>query len=143
MEKKAASREIPLIEKLLFHGADHENVDIICEDNIDWRLNDDRAGAFGQGAYFTAEAALCKLYCNEDNLGWRFMFLSEVLVGSYTQGTPTMKRPPSREDSTSKKELYDSCVDNVERPTIFVLFNPDQYYPSFLIKYRLKTKVVC
>lgn len=148
MEKRARIKDSPVsekLEKLLFHGADHENVDSICEENIDWRAQDeDRAAQFGQGAYFTEEAALSNLYCKQDSEAFRYMCLAEVLVGSFAKGEPSMKRPPVKSESASnKKELYDSCVDNVEKPTIFVLFDSDQYYPSFLIKYKTKSKVVC
>ena len=132
-------------ENLLFHGTDHQNVDSICEQNIDWRaLDEGRAGAFGQGAYFTAEADLSNPYCKQDSESVRYMFLVEVLVGSFARGELSMKRPPLKSDSAAlKKELYDSCVDNVDRPSIFVLFDSDQYYPTFLIRYKIKSKVVC
>ena len=64
-------------------------------------------------------------------------------MGSFTKGEPSMKRPPYKEDPTSKEERYDSCVDNVDKPTMYVLFDMDQYYPSFLITYKMKSKVVC
>ena len=120
-------------------------MDSICEENIDWRaLDEGRAAAFGQGAYFTVEAALSNLYCQQDSESMRYMFLAEVLVGSFAQGEASMKRPPHKSDSAApKKELYDSCVDNVDRPSIFVLFDSDQYYPTFLIQYKIKSKVVC
>ena len=106
-------------------------------------MDENRASSFGQGAYFTAEAILSNLYCQQDSDAVRYMFLAEVLVGSFAKGEPSMKRPPYKEDSTSKEERHDSCVDNVDKPTIYVLFDPDQYYPSFLIKYKMKSKVVC
>lgn len=144
MEKKARIKGSPVNEKLLFHGTDFHDVDSICAENIDWRaLDEDRAAQFGQGAYFTEEAALSNLYCKQDSESFRYMFLAEVLVGSFVKGEPSMKRPPVKDEFAPKKELYDSCVDNVEKPTIFVLFDADQYYPSFLIKYKAKSKVVC
>lgn len=144
MEKKARIKGNPVNEKLLFYGTDFNNVDSICAENIDWRaLDEDRAAQFGQGAYFTEEAALSNLYCKQDSECFRYVFLAEVLVGSFVRGESSMKRPPVKDESAPKKELYDSCVDNVEKPTIFVLFDADQYYPTFLIKYKTKSKVVC
>lgn len=144
-EKRFRTKNNPVNENLLFHGTDYQNVDTICEENIDCRAIDEgRAAAFGQGAYFTAEAILSNHYCQQDSESVRFMFLAEVLVGSFAQGEKSMIKPPQKSDSSaSKKELYDSCVDNVDRPSIFVLFNPDQYYPTFLIQYKIKSKVVC
>lgn len=144
MEKKARIKDNPVNEKLLFHGTDFQNVDSVCAENIDWRaMEEDRAAQFGEGAYFTKEAALSNLYCKQDSESFRYVFLAEVLVGSFVKGEPSMKRPPVKDEAATKKELYDSCVDNVEKPTIFVLFDADQYYPSFLIKYKIKSKVVC
>lgn len=145
MEKRALIKDSPVNEKLLFHGTDAQNVDNICEENIDCRAPDeDRAAQFGQGAYFTEEAALSNLYCRQDSESFRYMFLAEVLVGASAKGEPSMRRPPVKSESeANKKERYDSCVDNVFKPTIFVLFDSDQYYPSFLIKYKTKSKVVC
>ena len=82
MEKKARIKGNPVNEKLLFHGTDFSNVDSICAENIDWRaLDEDRAAQFGQGAYFTEEAALSNLYCKQDSESFRYVFLAEVLVG--------------------------------------------------------------
>lgn len=144
LEKRSRTKNSPVNEKLLFHGTDHQNVDSVCEENIDWRAQDEgRAAAFGEGAYFTEEAALSNLYCKQDSESVRYMFLAEVLVGSFAKGEPSMKRPPQKSDDASKKELFDSCVDNVDKPTIYVLFNSDQYYPTFLVQYKIKSKVVC
>lgn len=144
MEKRARIKDSPVNEKLLFHGTDPRDIDGICAENIDWRaLDENRAAQFGQGAYFTEEAALSKLYCKQDSESLQYMILAEVLVGSFAKGEPSMKRPPVKDESASKKELYDSCVDNVEKPSIFVLFDADQYYPTFLIKFKTKSKVVC
>lgn len=144
MEKKALVKDNPVNEKLLFHGVEPQVVETICEENIDCRaLEEDRAAQFGKGAYFTEEAALSNLYCRQDSESFRYMFLCEVLVGSYAKGEPTLLRPPLRSDSEAKKQRYDSCVDNVTKPAIFVLFASDQYYPTFLIKFKTKSKVVC
>ena len=144
MEKRALIKDSPVSEKLLFHGTDAQNVDSIFEENIDCHAPDgDRAALFGQGAYFTEEAALSNLYCRQDSDSFRYMFLAEVLVGTSAKGERSMTRPPVKSESESKKERYDLCVDNVDKPTIFVLFDSDQYYPRFLIKYKTKSKVVC
>ncbi|ELU16093.1 hypothetical protein CAPTEDRAFT_125584 [Capitella teleta] len=62
------------------------------------------------------------------------MFQADVLVGKHTQGYPGMKRPPPL---GSKKHglLYNSVVDNVLSPQVYVIFNSDQSYPTYLIEY--------
>ena len=129
-------------EKLLFHGTDWKNVPSVCEENIDWRAQDeDRVAAFGQGACFTTEANLGNTYCKQDPEGVRYMFLAEVLVGSSAKGEPSMKRPPQKSDAASN-ERCDSCVDNMDMPSLYVLFDSDQYYPTYMIQYKMKSKVV-
>ena len=143
LEKRSRSQNSKVNEKLLFHGTYSENVDLICKENIDWRAQDaDRVAHFGQGAYFTEEAILGNTYCMQDSEGLRYMFLAEVLVGSYTKGELSMKRPPLKGD-TASNERFDSCVDNMDTPKIYVLFDSDQYYPTYLIQYKMRSKVVC
>ena len=55
------------------------------------------------------------------------MFLSLVLVGAYTQGEQNVTRPP---------QLYNSCVDDMTDPNIYVIFHDDQSYPEYLIEYK-------
>lgn len=143
LEKRSRSQNSKVNEKLLFHGTYSENVDLICKENIDWRAQEaDRVAQFGQGAYFTEEAIVGNTYCMQDSEGLRYMFLAEVLVGSYTKGELSMKRPPLKGD-TASNERFDSCVDNMDTPKIYVLFDSDQYYPTYLIQYKMRSKVVC
>ena len=63
------------------------------------------------------------------------MFVVRVIVGEYARGKPTMVRPPPKDERKPYGELYDSCVDNVEDPNIFVIFAQEQVYPEYLIEY--------
>ena len=49
------------------------------------------------------------------------------------QGSPDLKRPPPL--SRNNLDLYDSCVDDVNNPSIYVVFERDQCYPRYLISY--------
>lgn len=61
------------------------------------------------------------------------MFVARVLVGSYTKGAPSYLKPPSKDGRN--KTSYDSCVDSVVDPSIFVVFDKPQIYPEYLIQY--------
>ena len=61
------------------------------------------------------------------------MYRARVLVGDYTQGSSEMKTPPCKGRGT---DLYDSVVDNVSSPSIFVVFPDNQSYPEYLIRFR-------
>ena len=45
-----------------------------------------------------------------------------------------MKRPPHLPGEPEK--LFDSCVNSMTDPSIFVIFERDQCYPRYLITYR-------
>jgi len=59
----------------------------------------------------------------------------QVLVGRYTRGQSDMVRPPPIDPSRPFIDLYDTCVDNVDKPEIFVTFDFRQSYPEYLIEY--------
>lgn len=63
------------------------------------------------------------------------MFLVRVLVGTYTVGDRRYFRPPPKHYVDPESDLYDSCVNNVKNPTVFVIFDNDQCYPEYIIKY--------
>ena len=57
------------------------------------------------------------------------MFLARVLTGEYTQGNSSLIVPPVK----SHQKLYDSVVDRMTSPNMFVVFYDAQYYPEYLI----------
>lgn len=61
------------------------------------------------------------------------MFACRVLVGQYTKGASHYRRPPAKDTAGN---LYDSCVNDVREPTIYVVFDRPQVYPEFLITYE-------
>ncbi|XP_071944891.1 protein mono-ADP-ribosyltransferase PARP12-like [Antedon mediterranea] len=125
MVKKNSNREVE--ELRLFHGTMHDKVDDICCDNFDFRLSGTRVGhVYGQGAYFATSAKYSNDYAEEDGVGIKRMFVVRVLVGSYTVGTKEMRRPPLKYPENKSKGFYDSCVNNVASPSIFVVFDNDQ-----------------
>ncbi|XP_029598094.1 mucin-2 isoform X2 [Salmo trutta] len=115
----------------LFHGTDPKHVDAICRDNFDWRLCGTNGTVYGEGSYFARDAKYS--HCFTSHSGVRSMFVCRVLVGDYTLGNSDLRRPPPKGEGSPT--LYDSCVDNVLNPSIYVVFEKHQVYPEFLIKY--------
>ena len=66
------------------------------------------------------------------------MFLVSVLTGDYKLGNKNLRRPPLKDPTNPASDLYDSCVDSENQPTIFVIFNDEQCYPLFLITYSVE-----
>jgi len=115
----------------LFHGTKKVIVDAICQQGFDWRLNGSAVDTlYGKGSYFAKKAKYSAGYTD-----CRTMFLVQVLVGAYTLGSTTMVLPPPKDVKHSLVDLYDSCVDNVADPNIFVVFTPEQSYSEYLIEY--------
>ncbi|CAB1345989.1 unnamed protein product [Coregonus sp. 'balchen'] len=115
----------------LFHGTDPKHVEAICRDNFDWRLCGTNGTVYGEGSYFARDAKYSHSYTSHS--GVRSMFACRVLVGDYTRGNSDLRRPPPKGEGSPT--LYDSCVDNVLNPSIYVVFERHQVYPEFLIKY--------
>ena len=137
MKRKLKATRYNQIEKLLFHGTTSDVVDAICKQNFDHRLRGKNGTKYGEGSYFAVSASYSNNYSSQSGEPTRFMFLASVLTGEYKLGNQDFRRPPLKDPSNLLSDLYDSCVDNESQPKIFVIFNDEQCYPSYLIKYRL------
>ena len=124
-------------EQVLYHGTSWDLVEAIAADNFDFRIAGERVGAlYGNGAYFASTAKYSDLYASKNqNTGHKSMFLAKVLVGKICQGESGMKRPPNIDPSDFRKGQYDSAVNNVASPTIYCVFDKNQYYPEYIVEY--------
>lgn len=68
------------------------------------------------------------------------MFMSQVIVGDYTLGKPDYYRPPFKDEN--KTVSFDSCVDDPMQPSLYVIFERNQTYPEFLIKYEVEAEEI-
>lgn len=84
------------------------------------------------GCYFAQDAK----YSNEftGKCETKSMFMCRVLVGDYTEGHRRYTIPPFRDEE--KTLTFDSCVDKLDQPSIFVIFDKNQIYPEYLIQYK-------
>ncbi|XP_042366862.1 protein mono-ADP-ribosyltransferase PARP11 [Plectropomus leopardus] len=132
-------------ERRLFHGTNMENVDSICKYNFDLRLAGQ--GVYGQGIYFAMHATYADrysmhsmdpllLYGGETRSApgefTKIIFLARVMIGKSTVGQMYFRKP----DDGSSENIHHSCVDDMKNPKIFVIFDPNQIYPEYLIQYR-------
>uniref|UniRef100_A0A8C3AUB6 Si:ch73-252i11.1 n=1 Tax=Cyclopterus lumpus TaxID=8103 RepID=A0A8C3AUB6_CYCLU len=119
-------------EKQLFHGTDSKYVDVICKTNFDWRVCGVNGTVFGQGTYFARDAKYSHSYTGDSDV--KSMFVSRVLVGGYTKGHSSYRRPPPKDGGDIN--FFDSCVDDVMDPSIFVVFDKLQIYPEYVLQYK-------
>lgn len=120
----------PVTEKHLFHGTDKSLVDAICDQNFDWRMCGVHGTAYGKGSYFARDASYSNNYATGRER--KVMFVALVLVGEYTKGQSHYVRPPPKRNG---RTFYDSCVNDERDPGIFVIFEKQQIYPEYVIKY--------
>ncbi|KAH3807478.1 hypothetical protein DPMN_135819 [Dreissena polymorpha] len=127
-------------EKILFHGTKQDIIESICAENLDMHLAGSNQGAiYGHGTYFATAAKMSNHYTTPDpKSGHRYMLQCRVLVGKWTKGQTDLKRPPEIAESASDgyRKRYNSCVDNVLKPSIFCIFDHVQYYPEYVIEYE-------
>ena len=128
MMKKSGTK---VKEILLFHGTASKYVDPICQQGFDWRISGLSVGTlYGKGSYFARDSRYSSPYTDD-----RRMFVVQVLVGEYCAGHGTYLTPPPKDDADPFGLMYDSCVDKVLNPAIFVIFSSNQAYPAYLIEY--------
>ena len=127
------------IERQLFHGTrDEDVVQAIFRQNFDWRISGTANDVvYGRGTYFARDARFSDKYCSSHRQRrYRWMFLSRVLVGRTAVGKRDYVRPPPISPAQPHGDLYDSCVNSLDRPTIYVVFDTDQCYPEYVIAYK-------
>ncbi|NXG27562.1 PAR12 polymerase, partial [Dromaius novaehollandiae] len=130
MKKRGPGQEVD--EQLLFHGTSPSHLAAICEQNFDWRVCGAHGTLYGKGSYFARDASYSHQYC-PSSTGHQRMFVAHVLVGDFVQGNSEYLRPPPRPGNANR--LYDSCVDDPEDPSIFVIFEKHQIYPVCIFEY--------
>ena len=135
MKEKMLASKKTINEKRLFHGTSPNAVGAICKQNFDWRLSGETGTKYGEGSYFALNSRYSNAYAKEDDNSSKFMFVAKVLVGSYTIGQSKYRRPPLKDPRDPESDLYDSCVDDTSSPSIFVIFDTDQFYPEYIIEY--------
>ena len=91
---------------------------------------------FGNGTYFAVNAdySARSRYAKPNANEIKHIYVTKVLVGDYIRGSQGMVTPPPKPQNPG--ELYDSVVDNVTQPGIYVIFHDAQAYPEYLIKFQ-------
>ena len=121
-------------ERWMWHGAEKSNVPSILANGFLRDFNE--RAVYGKGVYFATEASysLSTVYAKPDpETGDQYIMLVRVLVGEACVGRSSMDRPSQKPDSV---ELYDSMVDNVQKPRIVVLSagSDNRAYPEFVLR---------
>ena len=85
--------------------------------------------------YFARDASYSHRYTSSDANGVRHMYYAQVLTGEFTVGSDSMLAPPPKNPQVDLNVPFDSTVDNVVDPSIFVVYRDAQNYPAYMINY--------
>lgn len=118
----------------LFHGTSQTSSDCILKHGFDRSHAGVNGTKYGSGVYFATTAHYSTTYARKAS--WnsdRFMFLVEVVTGEFCRGDSSMKAVPTKPGSI---EIFDSVVDNMNNPGIFVAFKDASAYPLYLLSFK-------
>ncbi|XP_067379691.1 protein mono-ADP-ribosyltransferase PARP15-like isoform X2 [Channa argus] len=140
LKKQISDKNVLLVgagEKLLYHGTTQDNCDSIMKTGFNRSFAGQNATACGHGTYFAVNASYSanSRYAKPAADGSQLMFVARVLTGSYTVGQSTMKVPPPHNDQ-QPHDRYDSLVDKIDNPSMYVVFHDSQAYPDYLITFK-------
>lgn len=123
-------------EKFLFHGTSAESLTFINNHGFNRSYAGMHAAQYGNGTYFAVNASYSAndTYSKPDANGKKHMYLARVLVGQYSQGTQGAITPAAKNVGNTV-DLFDSSTDNVNNPSMFIIFNDIQAYPEYLITF--------
>uniref|UniRef100_A0A8C7WWE3 Poly [ADP-ribose] polymerase n=1 Tax=Oryzias sinensis TaxID=183150 RepID=A0A8C7WWE3_9TELE len=126
----------PVVERTLYHGTSEGSVKEICVHGF----NRSFSTVYGQGVYFAVNSSLSvkDQYSPPNADRHKFIFVSKVLTGDFTKGCHSMKTAPLKETGAIPLR-YDSVTDDIQKPTIFVIFNDTQAFPEYLITSKFFT----
>jgi hypothetical protein len=96
------------------------------------------ATLYGNGTYFAKQSwySCNDKYSNPDAQGLKYMYQARVLVGKPCLGTPGMVEPAPLDPNNPLSGLHDCAVNNVQKPTVYVVFSDAGAYPDYLISFK-------
>lgn len=139
MERRDAASLAAKYERVhLYHGTDRKSVHSIIQHGLNRSYGGKNGVAYGRGVYFsrTSEYASHERYATPDEFGLRRVILCRVLVGESCQGSPGQIVPGIADHKTNR--LYDTTVDNRDKPNIFVTYKDHQAYPEYVMEFRMR-----
>ncbi|XP_008054923.2 poly [ADP-ribose] polymerase 10 [Carlito syrichta] len=121
-------------EQVLYHGTTASAVPDICAHGFNRSFCGRNGTLYGQGVYFAKRASLSvqDRYSPPDADGHKAVFVARVLTGDYGPGSRALRAPPLRAPGHILLR-YDSAVDRLHQPSIFVIFHDTQALPTHLI----------
>jgi len=136
LQKRIGREWDPLkMRRRLYHGTEAVETIINSTDGHGFLPLMTNVALYGDGTYFARDASYSDGgYAKELSNGQKQMLLVDVLVGRSAQGRHGMKACPLLPGEQYTR--YNSLVDNLDNPAIFVIHHSNQAYPAYLITYH-------
>jgi poly [ADP-ribose] polymerase 10/14/15 len=119
----------------LWHGTSSTTVEQINIHGFNRSYCGKNAVVYGKGVYFATEwwYSANDTYSPPDlGTSKKYIYQARVLTGEYVCGKEGEVDAPLKPNS---KLRYDSVVNNVDKPMIFVVFHDNTAYPEYLVTF--------
>ncbi|XP_064182766.1 protein mono-ADP-ribosyltransferase PARP14 [Anguilla rostrata] len=140
VSKQALDKKYPKNnnEQFLYHGTTKDICQKINKNGFNRSFCGRNATAFGSGTYFAKEAyySCDDKYSNPDENGHKYMYRARVLTGKPCLGLHGMREPSPVDPNDLQAGLHDCAVNNLQNPSIFVIFSDSGAYPEYLITFK-------
>ncbi|XP_072114758.1 protein mono-ADP-ribosyltransferase PARP14-like isoform X1 [Mobula birostris] len=140
VRKQTVERKLPgtNVERILYHGTTKEITNKVNSTGFNRSFCGRNATAYGKGTYFALKAAYScdNKYSSPDNDGTKFIYQARVITGNMCIGNNQLLEPTPVNAQLDPNDLCDCAVDNLTKPTIFVVFCDDGAYPEYLITFK-------
>jgi poly [ADP-ribose] polymerase 10/14/15 len=121
------------IERILWHGTNAVALESICQYGFNRAYCGKNGVLFGNGVYCARDFSYSAqdTYSPPDATGLKRIMQCRVLTGYFTKGKEGMVEPPEK----SSGVRYDTAVDDINNPAIYVVFHDYQMYPEYVITF--------
>ena len=128
--------------EVLFHGVDETAMLNIIQQGFNRSFAGKNMCRYGKGTYFHIGAwySAEPTYSRPNSQGIQHVLVCRVMVGAYCLGQNDARVPDVRKKGHGEgMVLYDSTVDDVKKPSIYVTYHDAQAYPEYLVRFRNST----
>ncbi|XP_048390244.2 protein mono-ADP-ribosyltransferase PARP14 isoform X2 [Stegostoma tigrinum] len=142
VRKNTAERKYPgaTVEQILYHGTTKEISQKVNKTGFNRSFCGRNATHFGKGTYFALNASYScdDKYSAPDVDECKYIYQARVVTGKLCKGEQNMLEPAPVNPQIDSADLCDCAVNDLKKPSIFVIFCDDGAYPEYLITFKTR-----